>query len=47
MEFVVAHYPLASLWRLQNFVPRKVIDHQCDVAKVTLSGACRHGTDGE
>ena len=35
MEFVVTLspsfgglYPLASLWRLQNFVPIKIIDHQ-------------------
>ena len=28
MEFVVALYPLASLWRLQNCVPIKIIDHR-------------------
>ena len=27
MEFVVALYPLASLWRLPNCVPIKIIDH--------------------
>ena len=27
MEFVVALYPLAFLWRLQNCVPIKISDH--------------------
>ena len=37
MEFVVALYPLESLWRLQNCVPTKIIDHHPGRANPTDS----------
>ena len=52
MEFVVTLspsfgglYPLASLWRLQNIVPIKIIDHREGGAGASLEGSDRSASD--